>query len=89
MILVTNFPILHGMLLSRFRMWCCDLTSQGWFDFVILIFIACNCITLAMERPNIPPWSFERDILNTANHVFTVVFGIEMYLKVMMMDSIK
>ena len=35
-----------------------------------------------MERPNIPPWSFERTILDTANHVFTVVFGIEMYLKV-------
>ena len=65
-------------------MWCCDVTSKGWFDFVILIFIAFNCITLAMERPNIPPWSIERKCLDGANHVFTVVFGIEMYLKVNM-----
>ena len=70
------------LLLFRFRIWCCDLTSQGWFDFIILLFIACNCITLAMERPNIPPWSVERKVLDSLNHVFTVVFGIEMYLKV-------
>ena len=35
-----------------------------------------------MERPNIPPWSLERTVLDYANHVFTVVFGIEMLLKV-------
>ena len=44
-----------------------------------------------MERPNIPPWSVERTMLDTANHVFTVVFGIEMYLKVIiiMIDIFK
>jgi voltage-dependent calcium channel T type alpha-1G len=36
---------------------------QGWFDFLILVFISANCITLAMERPSIPPWSLERTIL--------------------------
>ena len=64
-------------------MWCCDLTSRAWFDFIVLIFIASNCITLAMERPNIPPWSLERQILDILNHIFTVVFTIEMALKVM------
>ena len=34
-----------------------------------------------MERPNIPPWSLERKILNYLNHVFTIVFAIEMVLK--------
>ena len=53
------------------------------FDFIVLIFIASNCITLAMERPNIPPWSLERQILDILNHIFTVVFTIEMALKVM------
>ena len=77
--LTNSFPYRY---IYRFRIWCCDLTSRGWFDFLILIFIACNCITLAMERPNIPPWSHERMVLDTANHVFTVVFGIEMLLKV-------
>ena len=65
----------------RLRLFCQDLTSQGWFDFIILTFISANCITLAMERPNIPPWSTERYILGICNHVFTVVFAIEMFMK--------
>ena len=51
------------------------------FDFIILVFISANCITLAMERPNIPPWSLERKLLSYSNHVFTIVFAIEMVLK--------
>jgi voltage-dependent calcium channel T type alpha-1G len=46
------------------------------------MFIALNCITLAMERPNIPPNCKERYFLSTANYVFTVVFAIEMFIKV-------
>ena len=60
-----------------------SLTDQAWFDFIILVFIAANCITLAMERPNIPPWSQERRLLDIMNNVFTVVFTIEMGLKVL------
>ena len=67
---------------DRFRIWCAKLTSQNWFDFIILTFISANCITLAMERPNIPPWSTERKVLDVMNHVFTVVFTIEMVFKV-------
>lgn len=67
---------------NRFRKVCFWFVNQKWFDNVILLFIALNCITLAMERPNIPPWSKERVFLATANYVFTVVFAIEMLLKV-------
>lgn len=67
---------------SRSRKICMWFVNQKWFDNVILLFIALNCITLAMERPNIPPWSKERVFLATANYVFTVVFAIEMLLKV-------
>lgn len=35
-----------------------------------------------MERPNIPPDSRERLFLATANYVFTVVFAVEMFVKV-------
>ena len=52
---------------SKVRIFCCNLTEKAWFDFIILIFIAANCITLAMERPNIPPDSSERKILNHMN----------------------
>ena len=63
------------------RRFCKDITSQGWFDFLILIFISANCITLAMERPSIPPWSRERYLLGVLNHCFTFVFAVEMCMK--------
>ena len=34
-----------------------------------------------MERPTIPPWSTERLLLDVCNHIFTVVFTIEMAMK--------
>ncbi|UYV83726.1 CACNA1G [Cordylochernes scorpioides] len=67
---------------NKFRKWCKYLADAKWFDYIILVFIAMNCITLAMERPNIPPNSLEREVLSSANYVFTVVFAIEMFIKV-------
>uniref|UniRef100_A0A1A9VSZ6 Ion transport domain-containing protein n=1 Tax=Glossina austeni TaxID=7395 RepID=A0A1A9VSZ6_GLOAU len=67
---------------NKFRQICSWFVSQKWFDNVVLLFIALNCITLAMERPNIPPYSTERLFLSTANYVFTVVFSVEMFVKV-------
>ncbi|XP_062137719.1 uncharacterized protein LOC133847019 isoform X11 [Drosophila sulfurigaster albostrigata] len=67
---------------NRFRQVCTWFVNQKWFDNVVLLFIALNCITLAMERPNIPPSSTERLFLSTANYVFTVVFTVEMFIKV-------
>lgn len=61
---------------------CKWLVDQKWFDNVVLLFIAMNCITLAMERPNIPPESTERFFLSTTNYLFTVVFTTEMLIKV-------
>ncbi|XP_055678127.1 voltage-dependent T-type calcium channel subunit alpha-1G isoform X3 [Lutzomyia longipalpis] len=67
---------------NKFRIICSWFVNQKWFDNVILLFIALNCITLAMERPNIPPTSTERIFLATANYIFTVVFTTEMFIKV-------
>lgn len=67
---------------NRFRQLCTWLVAQNWFDNVVLLFIAMNCITLAMERPNIPPWSTERKFLSASNYIFTVVFTVEMMIKV-------
>ncbi|XP_047738832.1 voltage-dependent T-type calcium channel subunit alpha-1G [Hyalella azteca] len=61
---------------------CKYLVSKKYFDSTVLFFIGLNCITLAMERPNIPPDSTERAFLSTCNDVFTVVFGLEMLIKV-------
>lgn len=67
---------------NRFRQRCVRITEHETFDYVVLIFISLNCITLACERPRIPPWSAERELLNAANYVFTLVFAVEMLLKV-------
>ncbi|XP_063224731.1 voltage-dependent T-type calcium channel subunit alpha-1G [Bacillus rossius redtenbacheri] len=67
---------------SRFRRLCCWQVEQRWFDNAVLLFIGLNCITLAMERPNIPPDSAERLFLASANYVFTAVFAVEMFVKV-------
>lgn len=56
--------------------------DQKWFDNVVLLFIAMNCITLAMERPNIPPESTEKMFLKSCNYIFSVVFATEMFVKV-------
>lgn len=71
---------------NKFRLACDWFVSQKWFDNVILLFIALNCITLAMERPNIPPNCIERYFLSTANYVFTFVFTLEMFVKVRLMS---
>ena len=34
-----------------------------------------------MERPTIPPWSIERKLLVICNHLFTMVFTMEMAMK--------
>ncbi|XP_049817444.1 voltage-dependent T-type calcium channel subunit alpha-1H-like isoform X2 [Aethina tumida] len=67
---------------NRLRKRCQWLVAQKWFDNVVLLFIAMNCITLAMERPNIPPESTEKLFLKTTNYIFTVVFATEMFIKV-------
>lgn len=67
---------------NKLRRRCSWVADHSYFDYVVLIFISLNCITLAMERPKIPPNSKEREFLSLANYVFTLVFGIEMLIKV-------
>lgn len=67
---------------NKFRESCRWFVERKWFDNLVLAFIGFNCITLAMERPTISSDSRERIFLATANYVFTVVFVIEMFVKV-------
>lgn len=68
---------------NKFRLLCKHIAEQKWFDYTILLFISLNCITLAMERPTIPPNSLERKFLTNSNYLFTVIFAIEMSIKVL------
>jgi hypothetical protein len=67
---------------NPFRKHCMAMADNTYFDYIVLLFISLNCITLAMERPKIPPWSAEREFLGVANYVFTVIFAMEMLVKV-------
>uniref|UniRef100_A0A8D3DI20 Voltage-dependent T-type calcium channel subunit alpha-1H n=1 Tax=Scophthalmus maximus TaxID=52904 RepID=A0A8D3DI20_SCOMX len=67
---------------SIFRAWCQSVISHKMFDHVVLVFIFLNCITIALERPDIQPHSTERVFLGVSNYVFTVIFLAEMAIKV-------
>ncbi|XP_011476669.1 voltage-dependent T-type calcium channel subunit alpha-1H isoform X2 [Oryzias latipes] len=67
---------------SWFRSCCQRVISHKLFDHVVLFFIFLNCITIAMERPDIKPHSLERLFLSASNYIFTVIFLIEMAIKV-------
>ncbi|XP_041867645.1 voltage-dependent T-type calcium channel subunit alpha-1H isoform X3 [Melanotaenia boesemani] len=67
---------------SRCREWCQAIISHKVFDHVVLVFIFLNCITIALERPDIQPHSSERVFLSVSNYIFTVIFLAEMAIKV-------
>lgn len=55
-----SIQISADLLLSfvfRFRLWCQRVIGHKMFDHVILLFIFLNCITIALERPDIQPSS--------------------------------
>lgn len=67
---------------NKLRIHCLRITQKKWFDYTILCFIGVNCITLAMERPSIPPTSTERLFLTVSGYIFTFIFTLEMTMKV-------
>ncbi|XP_077426532.1 voltage-dependent T-type calcium channel subunit alpha-1H-like isoform X3 [Vanacampus margaritifer] len=70
---------------NRFRLWCQKTIGHKMFDYIILLFIFLNCITIALERPDIQPHSMERVFLSVSNYIFTVIFVGEMMIKVVAM----
>lgn len=44
---------LPGFCFSRFRLLCQSIIAHKLFDYVVLVFIFLNCITVALERPRI------------------------------------
>lgn len=57
----------------RFRQWCQRVIGHKMFDHVILLFIFLNCITIALERPDIQPNSMvAHKYANTHIHMFVI-----------------
>ncbi|XP_069760962.1 voltage-dependent T-type calcium channel subunit alpha-1H [Narcine bancroftii] len=67
---------------NRIRIICHKVIAHKMFDHVVLVFIFLNCITIALERPEIDPRSTERMFLSVSNYIFTAIFVVEMALKV-------
>ncbi|XP_030067538.1 voltage-dependent T-type calcium channel subunit alpha-1H isoform X2 [Microcaecilia unicolor] len=67
---------------NGFRAMCQKVIAHKMFDHVVLVFIFLNCITIALERPNIEPISTERIFLSVSNYIFTAIFVAEMTVKV-------
>ncbi|KAG9343038.1 hypothetical protein JZ751_015256 [Albula glossodonta] len=67
---------------NQFRVTSQRVIAHKMFDHVVLAFIFLNCITIALERPDILPQSTERVFLSVSNYVFTVIFVAEMTVKV-------
>uniref|UniRef100_A0A8C8RQM1 Calcium voltage-gated channel subunit alpha1 H n=1 Tax=Pelusios castaneus TaxID=367368 RepID=A0A8C8RQM1_9SAUR len=67
---------------NRFRAMCQKVIAHKMFDHVVLVFIFLNCITIALERPDIDPHSTERIFLSVSNYIFTAIFVAEMMVKV-------
>ncbi|NXW84192.1 CAC1H protein, partial [Alopecoenas beccarii] len=67
---------------NRFRVTCQKVIAHKMFDHVVLVFIFLNCITIALERPDIDPHSTERIFLSVSNYIFTAIFVAEMMVKV-------
>ncbi|XP_062838982.1 voltage-dependent T-type calcium channel subunit alpha-1I isoform X2 [Anolis carolinensis] len=67
---------------NKFRILCQTIIAHKLFDYVVLSFIFLNCITIALERPQIEHGSTERIFLTVSNYIFTAIFVAEMTLKV-------
>uniref|UniRef100_A0A452IIS0 Ion transport domain-containing protein n=1 Tax=Gopherus agassizii TaxID=38772 RepID=A0A452IIS0_9SAUR len=67
---------------NRIRAMCQKVIAHKMFDHVVLVFIFLNCITIALERPDIDPHSTERIFLSVSNYIFTAIFVAEMMVKV-------
>ncbi|OCT64410.1 hypothetical protein XELAEV_180455115mg, partial [Xenopus laevis] len=65
-----------------FRVICQKVIAHKMFDHVVLVFIFLNCITIALERPDIDSNSLERIFLSVSNYIFTAIFVVEMMIKV-------
>ncbi|XP_060754243.1 voltage-dependent T-type calcium channel subunit alpha-1H [Neoarius graeffei] len=70
---------------NKFRVRCQKVITHKLFDHIVLVFIFLNCITIALERPDIQPHSMERVFLSVSNYIFTIIFVAEMTVKVVAM----
>jgi len=58
------------------------MCSSSKFDYVILLFIFCSSILLALETPFMDPNSGKAEVIKILDIIMTVVFTLEFIIKV-------
>eukprot|EP00045_Choanoeca_perplexa_P018233 m.282974 g.282974 ORF g.282974 m.282974 type:complete len:1665 (+) comp17755_c0_seq4:1769-6763(+) len=66
---------------NKFRLWCHNIAFDSRFDAFILLLILISSALLAVEDPVHPEAQINKD-LETADIVFTTIFGFEMFVKI-------
>lgn len=66
---------------SPFREWCFKIANHRYFDIGILIAILFNSLCLCVKWPNMS--SKAESTLETINYFFTLIFFIEMIVKLL------
>ena len=67
---------------NRFRKLCITIAESQTTDRFVLLFIVANCITMAMDHPDVDPLSQAGVLLFTFDFIFTVVFTVEMCVRI-------
>eukprot|EP00760_Papus_ankaliazontas_P035339 PhM_4_TR7750/c0_g1_i1/m.105600/K04833/SCN1A; voltage-gated sodium channel type I alpha len=67
---------------NPFRIKCTQLIRWKWFDRCILLMIVVSSVLLALDNPRDDPDSTKVYVLDNLNTVFTLLFTLEMVLKV-------
>ncbi|GLE00148.1 hypothetical protein PINS_up008875 [Pythium insidiosum] len=71
----------HNTVMRRLRSHCRDLVQNNFFSSFIVFCILLNTVSLAMDE--YPPDRTRQQISETANTVLTIVFSLEMFLKLL------
>jgi hypothetical protein len=74
---------------NMFRRWCNKLIQQKAFDWVIMFFIFVSTILLCMESPTYDPDSTYMMTLGKIDYVMTIIFVLEMCIKIIAMGFVK
>jgi hypothetical protein len=73
---------------NKFRLFLHRLTNNIYFDGVIVFFIAVSSIMLALDNPLNDPNGTMSDVLKYSDLIFTIIFGCEFILRVIVHGAI-
>ncbi|CEM06448.1 unnamed protein product [Vitrella brassicaformis CCMP3155] len=63
-----------------------QMVSNPWFDRVVLLIIATNCVVMAMDEPQAPP--SRKKFLAEVDSIFLYLFTVEMFFKIIAMGFV-